>query len=59
MNAQLKKEAEKLSKRMLVREDYSDKFRDLKVDYRQLIESYEKSESIRRDQKEIISEMKK
>lgn len=30
------------------------KFRDLKLDYSQLLKSYEKSEQIRRDQKQMI-----
>ena len=31
------------------------KFKDLKLDYKQLLESFEKSESIRREQKELIA----
>ena len=35
------------------------KFRDLKIDYKTLVDSFEKSESIRREQKDVISDMKK
>lgn len=34
------------------------KFKDLKIDYKQLLESFEKSESIRREQKEIMQGQK-
>ena len=35
------------------------KFKDLKVDYKQMLDSFEKSEKIRREQKQIIYEQSK
>lgn len=35
------------------------KFKDLKVDYKQMLDSFEKSEKIRREQKQVIYEQNK
>ena len=40
-NALLKKEVEKLNRKLEVREEYMIKFRDLKIDYKQLLDSFE------------------
>jgi predicted phage gp36 major capsid-like protein len=34
------------------------KFKDLKVDYKQMLDSFEKSEAIRREQKQMIHDQK-
>lgn len=39
---------------MQSREEYMYKYRDLKIDYKQLLNSFEKSEDVRREQKSVI-----
>lgn len=58
-NIQLKQDLEKIKRKYETREGYIVKYRDLKVDYKQVLESFEKSECIRREQKDIIAEQKK
>lgn len=43
-----------------MKKDHNDeKFKQLKKDYKQLLEAFERSEKIRRDQKELIHSLKK
>ena len=45
-NAMLKYEIDRLKKKYEAREEHILKFRDLKLDYKQLLDSFEHSESI-------------
>jgi len=50
----LEAEIRQLNRELKDRDQLYMKFKDLKLDYKQLLESFEKSEEIRREQKALI-----
>lgn len=58
-NALLKKDIDKLTRKLESRDEYMSKFRDLKIEHKQLLDSFEQSEIMRREQKVVINEYKK
>jgi hypothetical protein len=57
-NAQLTREIEGLKKKLGEKAELQHKFRELQQEYNSVAQSFERSEQIRRKQKEIISQLK-
>ena len=57
-NHELKTKLEKLQRKLDNREKYLKKMKTFKEDYNDLLDQFAKSESIRKEQKEVISVLK-
>ncbi|CDW90122.1 UNKNOWN [Stylonychia lemnae] len=58
-NLELERQFEAYKKANMKKDMNDDKFKQMKKDYKQLLEAFERSEKIRRDQKELIHSLKK
>lgn len=54
----LQQEVTELRKLQVQHDQTYTKFKDLKLDYRQLLDQFEKSETLRRDQKKLMQDQK-
>jgi len=57
-NRHLESELERLLEQSVSKNDLSKKYKDLKADYKELLETFERSEAIRHEQKGMIADQK-